>query len=58
VAREGNDVVFCEFTSKGARKEFRFSASNYDTVCNEIAARAQQQRDRDAAGRREPTAKI
>jgi len=55
VAREGDDVVFHEFkfdvTSEGARKEFRFRAANYDTVCQEIAERASQQRKHDAACR-------
>lgn len=56
VIRDGDDVVFHEFafdvTSDGARKEFRFGAANCDAVCQDIAARARQQRERDAAGHR------
>lgn len=53
VSQDGDDVVFYEFafdvTHEGARQEFRFSAANYDAVCKEIAARAGEQRERDAA---------
>lgn len=56
VFRHGDEVVFNRFDvdvdREGARKEFRFRAVNYDAVCTEIAERAQQQRERDAAGRR------
>lgn len=54
VAHEGDEVVFydfdCDVTREGAGKEFRFAATNYEAVCTEIAARAGQQRERDAAG--------
>jgi hypothetical protein len=56
VAREGDDVVLYDFafdvTKEGAQKEFRFSAANYDAVCNQIAQRARQQREQNAADRR------
>ncbi len=56
VIHEGDDVVFHEFTfdvtSEGAQKEFRFGAANYEAVGKEIAAKAREKRERDAADRR------
>jgi hypothetical protein len=56
VAQEGDEVIFREFdfdvSAEGARKEFRFGAANYFSVCNEIAERARKQREWDAQGLR------
>jgi hypothetical protein len=55
VAHEGGEVVFHEFafdvSREGSRQVFRFPAANYATVCSEIAARVQEQRDRDERAR-------
>lgn len=56
VTRDGDEVVFNEFdfdvSREGASKLFRFPVANYEEVCKDIAERARQQRERDAAGRR------
>jgi hypothetical protein len=49
--RERDEVVFKEFdgdvTAEGAGQVFRFTASNYEVVCREIAELAKAQRKRD-----------
>jgi hypothetical protein len=56
VVNVGDEVVFCEFefdvSREGAKREFRFGAANYHTVCKGIAEQARRQREKDAAGRR------